>query len=275
MKSLKKGLVAILCIGVIAISAGCTSFTKDSSNKATDTTAKGKNTNTINLTVSAAASLKDSMDEIEKIYTKENPNVKITYDFGASGTLQQQIEQGAPVDVFISAATKQMNELKNKGLLVNNTDKNLLENSLVLIVPKDSSTVKDFSDLATDKVKKVALGEPKTVPAGQYANEVLTYFKILDKVQPKTVLGNDVREVLTWVETGNADAGIVYATDAKISNKVKVVATASENSHKPVLYPVAAIKDSKNIEAAKEFIQFLSGDKAKAIFEKYGFKTTK
>jgi molybdate transport system substrate-binding protein len=275
MKSLKKGLVAILCIGVIAISAGCTSFTKDSSNKATDTTAKGKNTNTINLTVSAAASLKDSMDEIEKIYTKENPNVKITYDFGASGTLQQQIEQGAPVDVFISAATKQMNELKNKGLLVNNTDKNLLENSLVLIVPKDSSTVKDFSDLATDKVKKVALGEPKTVPAGQYANEVLTYFKILDKVQPKTVLGNDVREVLTWVETGNADAGIVYATDAKISNKVKVVATASENSHKPVLYPVAAIKDSKNIEAVKEFIQFLSGDKAKAIFEKYGFKTTK
>lgn len=275
MKSLKKGLVAILCIGVIAISAGCTSFTKDSSNKATDTTAKGKNTNTINLTVSAAASLKDSMDEIEKIYTKENPNVKITYNFGASGTLQQQIEQGAPVDVFISAATKQMNELKNKGLLVNNTDKNLLENSLVLIVPKDSSTVKDFSDLATDKVKKVALGEPKTVPAGQYANEVLTYFKILDKVQPKTVLGNDVREVLTWVETGNADAGIVYATDAKISNKVKVVATASENSHKPVLYPVAAIKDSKNIEAAKEFIQFLSGDKAKAIFEKYGFKTTK
>ncbi|MBC2579731.1 molybdate ABC transporter substrate-binding protein [Clostridium sp. DJ247] len=268
MKRFKSKLFLMLVLGITVISAGCGSVKQNS-------TTNPKDEKAITLTISAAASLKDSMEDIKKLYSQEKPNVTITYNFGASGTLQQQIEQGAPADVFISAATKQMDALKKKGLLIDDTNKNLLENNVVLIAPKDSSTIKDFNDLATDNVKKIALGEPKSVPVGQYAQDVLTSLKIADKVQPKAVLGKDVKEVLTWVETGNVDAGIVYETDAKVSNKVNIVATAPENSHKPVVYPVAVLKDSKNVEAAKEFTKFLSEDKAKAVFEKYGFKAAK
>lgn len=158
---------------------------------------------------------------------------------------------------------------------MNDTIKNLLENNVVLVVPQDSSAVKDFPDPTTDKVKKVALGEPKSVPAGQYAEEVLTSLKIYDKVKSKAVFGKDVKEVLTWVETKNADAGIVYETDAKLSDKVKIVTTAPSNTHKPVVYPVAVIKSSKNADAAKDFLNFVVSDKGKAVFEKYGFKFTR
>lgn len=229
----------------------------------------------VSLTISAAASLKDAMEEIKQQYGKEKPNVTITYNFGSSGSLQQQIEQGAPVDIFRSAAAKQMNALKERNLIIEETNKNLLENKVVLIAPKDSTLLKEFTDLADDRVKKIALGEPKSVPVGQYSEEILISMKIKEKVQPKAVFARDVREVLTWVETGNADAGIVYETDAKVSDKVKVVASAPENSHKPVVYPVAVIKSSQNIDAAKEFLQFISGDKGKAVFEKFGFHMTK
>ncbi|MFL0198256.1 molybdate ABC transporter substrate-binding protein [Clostridium sp. WILCCON 0269] len=266
----KKILSSILFLLIVFFSVGCGNTTGSSDNKKSDAAAKK-----VTLTISAAASLKDSMNEVKELYAKDNSNVTITYNFGASGTLQKQIEQGAPADIFISAAAKQMDELKNKNLLVNDTIANLLQNDVVLVVPKDSSAVKSFQDLAGDAVKKVALGEPKSVPAGQYGEEVLTNLNILDKVKLKAVYGKDVKEVLTWVETGNADAGIVYKTDALISDKVKVVATAPENSHKAVVYPVAVIKDSKNVEAAKSFLKFLSGDKAKEVFKKYGFKVGK
>ncbi len=230
-----------------------------------------KDAKPITLTVSAAASLKAAMEEIKEIYTKEKSNVSIAFNFGSSGALQQQIEQGAEVDVFISAATKQMDVLKDKGLIINDTSKNFLENNVVLVVPKDSSVVTDFKDLTSDKVNKIGLGEPKSVPAGQYAEEVLIKLGILDSIKSKAVYGNDVKEVLTWVETGNADAGLVYETDTKISDKVKIVAKAPEGSHKPVYYPAAVIKDSKNVKDAKDFIDFLYGSKAKTVFEKYGF----
>ncbi len=223
------------------------------------------------LTVSAAASLKDALEEIKEIYSQEKPDIAITYNFDSSGSLQQQIEQGADVDVFISAASKQMDELDKKGLIDESSRKDILKNSVVLVIPKGSTGVTDFKDLAEDTVKKVALGEPKSVPAGQYAEEVLTKFGILEKVKPKSVYGKDVKAVLTWVETGDADAGIVYETDAKISEKVKIAAKAPEDSHKPVVYPAAIIKASKNQDASGEYMSFLSGDKAKAIFEKYGF----
>ncbi len=223
------------------------------------------------LTVSAAASLKDAMGEIKTEYEKEKQNVTVTYNFGASGSLQQQIEQGAGVDVFVSAAVKQMDALKEKGLILEDTRKDFLENKIVLIVPKDSSSVADFKDLSSDKVKKIGLGEPKSVPVGQYAEEVLKKLNLLDSIKAKVVYGKDVKEVLTWVETGNADAGIVYETDAKVSDKVKVVAKAPEGSHQPVYYPAAVIKDSKNVDAAKDYVNFLYSEKAKPIFEKYGF----
>ena len=226
---------------------------------------------TVNLTVSAAASLKDVMEEIKEIYEKENLNITLTYNFGSSGSLQKQIEQGAEVDVFISAATKQMDELEDKGLIIEDTRKGFLENKIVLIVPLESSEITDFKDLLEDNVKKIGIGEPKSVPAGQYGEEALTNLNIIDSLNSKFVYAKDVKEVLMWAETGNIDAGLVYETDAKASNKVKVVARAPEGSHRPIYYPAAVIKENKNQEAAKDFVNYLYSSKAKPIFEKYGF----
>ncbi|MBZ8178862.1 molybdate ABC transporter substrate-binding protein [Oscillatoria salina] len=225
------------------------------------------------LTVSAAASMQDAMKAVGEMYQQEHPNTIINYNFGSSGSLQQQIEQGAPVDVFISAAEKQMNALEAKGLLLEGTRQNLLKNEVVLIVALNNSLdITDFQDLSSSKVERFSLGEPESVPAGQYGKEVLTSLNIYDEIQSKTVFAKDVRQVLSYVETGNVDAGIVYGTDAKVSDKVKVIATASADTHKPIIYPVAVIKNTQNTEAAKEFVAFLLSEKAQAKFEEYGFK---
>ncbi|MEN6350013.1 MAG: molybdate ABC transporter substrate-binding protein [Syntrophomonas sp.] len=221
------------------------------------------------LTVSAAASLTDAMNDIKKVYAGEQPSVTLTMNYASSGSLQQQIEQGAPADVFLSAATKQMKALADKKLIIDNTNKNLLRNGIVLVVPKDSDKIKSFNDLKNAKI--IALGQPESVPAGQYGKEVLTNMKLWDDLQSKMVYAKDVRQVLAYVESGDADAGIVYSTDAKISDKVKVVAVAEESTHTPVVYPAAVVKSSKNPDAARAFLAFLSSDKAKAVFEKYGF----
>lgn len=258
-----KSLIAILIAVVLATGlVGCS--------KSAEKQPAAQN---VNLTVSAAASLTDAMNEIKTLYAQEKPGVNITYNFGASGSLEQQIEQGADVDIFLSAATKQMDQLKDKGLTLEDTRKNFLGNSLVLVVPQDSTAITSFKDLTNANVKKIALGEPKSVPAGQYGEESLTKLNLLDtlKKADKIVYAKDVKEVLTWVESGNADAGIVYATDAKTSTKVKVAATADPSTYTPVVYPGAVLKNSKNVDAAKDFINFLYSDKAKAVFEKYGF----
>lgn len=224
------------------------------------------------LTISAAASLKAAMADIQALYKAEKPNSTLTVNLGASGTLQQQIEQGGDVDLFFSAATKNMTALKEGNLLINTTVKNLLKNKVVLVVPEDSkTTINSFAGITDPSIEKIGLGEPTVVPAGDYAQQVFTYLNILDKVKAKAVYGQDVKQVLTWVETGNVDAGVVYSTDAKISTKVKVIATASDESHKSIIYPAAVIKTTKNPEAAKDFLNFLSSDKAHAVFEKYGF----
>ena len=224
------------------------------------------------LTVSAAISLKDALDEVKQLYTADHPGVSIATNYGASGTLQIQIEQGAPVDIFFSAAPKQMDALESKGLLLEGSRKDLLRNEVVLIVPKDSTLgIASFEDLTHANVKQVSFGQPDVVPAGQYAKEVLTHLGIYDAVNSKAVLAKDVRQVLTYVETGNVDAGIVYSTDALSSPKVKVVAQAPANSHSPVIYPVAVIKASKNAAAARAFEDFLSSPKARAVFQKYRF----
>ena len=224
------------------------------------------------VTVSAAISLKGALDAIESAYTARHSEVTLSMNYGASGTLQLQIEQGAPVDVYISAAPKEMDALESKGLLLAGTRKDLLRNGIVLIVPTGSTLgVTSFHDLLKPDVKRVALGEPVTVPAGKYAQEVLTHLGIYDRVNAKAVLAKDVRQVLTYVETGDVDAGIVYTTDALSSKKVKIVARAPEDWHAPVIYPVAVIKTTKDPGAAKAFEDFLSGPQARAIFEKYGF----
>lgn len=249
---------------------GCSQTATTTPNQ-TNSPANSPVSSSATLTVSAAASLKDAMEQVQPLYNQQKSNVKLTYNFGSSGALQRQIEQGAGADVFVSAATKQMDALEKQGLLLEGTRKNLLKNQLVLIVPQNSTVVTDFKDLTKPTVKKIALGEPKSVPAGEYAQQVLTNLKILDQVKPKAVYAKDVRQALNYVESGNVDAGIVYLSDAKSSPKVKIVATAADNTHSPIVYPVAVIKSSKYPDAAKDFVQFLSGEQAKAVFEKQGF----
>lgn len=270
MKKSIKVISSLLIVLSLTSLVGCGK--QNISNNPNSTDKKSADNTPVTLNISAAASLKDSMEEIKKLYSIEKPNVTLTFNFGSSGALQQQIEQGADVDIFMSAAAKQMDALDSKDLILKETKQNLLQNDVVLVIPKDSTAISTFNDLTSDKIKKIALGEPKSVPAGQYAEEVFTKLGILDKVKGKAVYGKDVKEVLTWVETGNADAGIVYTTDAKTSTKVKVVATASSDSHSPVVYPLAMIKASKKVDVAKDFINFLNTDKSKTTFEKYGFK---
>lgn len=225
------------------------------------------------LTVSAAASLRDTLTEIESLYRQNQPNTTLTYNFGGSGSLQQQIEQGAPVDVFISAAPKQMDALEAKGLLLKDTRRNLLTNQVVLITAKTpaKTAVADFKDLQTDSIQRIAIGDPASVPVGKYGEETLKSMGIFEQVKPKLVLAKDVRQVLSYVETGNVDAGLVYITDAQISDNVKVAAMAPEGSHAPVVYPVAVLKASQQADAAKSFVNFLAGDAASAVFQQYGF----
>lgn len=226
------------------------------------------------LTISAAASLKEVMTDIKSEYEKTYPSDKIIFNFGGSGALQKQIENGAPVDIFISAATKQMNELVNKNLILPNSNFILLENSIVLIKPKNSKLkVSSFNDLIKPEVKKIAIGEISSVPVGQYSMEIFSNLKINEKVSNKLIYGKDVLSVLSWVESDNVDLGIVYKTDAISSTKVIIIANAPANSHKPVEYPIGIVKSSKNIGKSQQFIKFLKSNKAKALFKKYGFLT--
>ncbi len=227
---------------------------------------------TVELLVSAAASLTDVMEELAEEYKAVEPEIDLTFTFGSSGALQAQIEEGAPVDVFMSAAQKQMDSLKTDGLMLDDTIKTLLENKVVLITPKDSELkISSFEELDDDTIKKIAVGDPGNVPVGQYTEEIFQSLELKDKVEPKLVLGNDVRAVLTWVENEEVDCGVVYATDAFTTDKVNIVTEAPEGSHKEVTYPAGVVKDSKHSEEAKTFLDFLSTEKAASIFEKYGF----
>ena len=228
----------------------------------------------VEILVAAAASLQNSMEELGKLYQSANPGTTVTFTFGSSGTLQEQIEQGAPVDVFMSAALKQMKALEEKGLILNDTKKEVLENKVVLIVPKDSALdITGFDDIL--KAPTIALGDPESVPVGQYSEEIFTSLNMLDDVKKQANYAKDVTEVLTWVSTGNAEAGVVYATDAMSSKDVTVVAEAPEDSTSKVLYPVAVVKDTKQEEAAKAFVDYLASEEALAVFEKYGFSPNK
>ncbi|WP_040206846.1 molybdate ABC transporter substrate-binding protein [Neobacillus jeddahensis] len=225
----------------------------------------------VELTISAAASLQDAMTEITADFNKKHENIKINYNFGASGALQQQISQGAPADLFFSAAEDKFDQLVNDGLIEKKNGIDLVGNDLVLVIPTESTKdIKAFSDL--ENADKISLGTPESVPAGMYGKEVLNNLAIWDKVEGKIVYAKDVRQVLTYVETGNVNAGIVYKTDALTSDKVKIAATADDKSHTPIVYPVGIIKASSHQKEAMLFYDYLQTKKAMAIFEKYGFK---
>lgn len=264
MKKFWQGLMLFFACTIVAVATGCGNSAKQA--------AQAQKT----IYVSAAASLTNVMQELGKDYEKENPTVAVKFNFAGSGALQAQIEQGAPADLFISASPKQMKALQTKGLLDDSTEKPLLENSIVLIVPKDSKLqLTSFKDLTKDNIKKIAVGNPQGVPAGQYAEQVFTALHLQAAIKDKVVYAANVRQVLAWIEENDADCGIVYATDAKITDKVKVILTAPADTHKPVVYPVAVLKDAKQPAAAKSFEAYLSSPAAKQIFEKYGFTMAK
>lgn len=224
------------------------------------------------LLIAAAASLQDALEELDPTFESANRGITVNYNFAASGPLQQQIEQGAPVDLFISAATRQMNALQEKNLILTNTRRNLLTNNLVLVVPRDSTLgLTGFRQLTNSNVRRISVGEPRSVPAGQYTEEVLKNLDILDQLKSKFVFGNSVRNVLGTVESGNADAGVVYTTDARISDRVTQVATAPSNLHSPIVYPMAVIAASRNQQAARTYAQFLASRQAQTVFRQYGF----
>ncbi|MCQ2969628.1 MAG: molybdate ABC transporter substrate-binding protein [Clostridium sp.] len=228
--------------------------------------------NSIELNISAAASLKEAMTDLENAYNFKNDNVNFVINYGSSGSLQQQIEHGAPCDLFISAGQKQMDNLEDKGLLLDGTNKDLIKNSLVLITSKDSQ-ITSIDNLTSDTVSKIALGEPSSVPAGKYADETLTSLDIKDSLNNKFVFAKDVKEVLAWTTSGNVDAGFVYLSDALNNDKVNIVETIAEEYHSPITYPVAVIKNSKKTDIAKAFEDFLFTKEAQDIFEKYGYKS--
>jgi molybdate transport system substrate-binding protein len=223
------------------------------------------------LNVFAAASLTESLTQIGAMYEAANPDVKLSFNFDSSGTLEKQIESGAAADVFLSAAQKQMDALADGGYLLDGSRKDLLTNKLVLIVPEGSTLgLKGFEDAAGESVKLIALGNAD-VPAGQYAQEVFTTLGIWDQVSAKASLGSNVKEVLSQVASGTVDCGVVYATDALAAKGVTVVAEAPEGSHKPVVYPGAVLKESQNADAAKAFLDYLTAPDAVQAFETVGF----
>jgi molybdate transport system substrate-binding protein len=228
--------------------------------------------NPTRLTISAAASLQDALEAIDPVFEAAHPGIEVDYNFASSGSLQKQVEQGAPVDVFFSAAPKQMDRLQQQGLILADTRQDIVGNSLVLVVPQSAQVAAaNFKHLADSKVQKIAVGEFRSVPAGQYAEAALQQLGLLDQLQTKFVFGNNVRSVLSTVEAGNADAGLVYATDAKLAKNVQQIAIAPPGSHPEIRYPIAIIKTSTAPIASQQYLDFLTESQAQTIFQEFGF----
>lgn len=259
--------MAVMLAAVIVMT-GCSNTKK---NTAEDGKREETNEN-VTIMAAVAASLENAYkDKIIPAFQDKYPWIKVEGTYDSSGKLQTQIEEGMDADVFMSAATKQMDELKDEKLVDESTIINLLENKLVLIVPADiDSKVTGFEDITNGDI--IAIGDPKSVPAGQYAKEVLTSLGIWDTVSAKASIGTNVTELLNWVAEGSADVGIVYSSDAISTDKVCIVAEAPEGSlQTKVIYPAAVVTKSSKKEAAKLFVDFLTSNEVSTIFKDYGF----
>ncbi len=217
--------------------------------------------------VGAAVSLQPALTEIDTRFTAVYPDIKVEYSFANSGSVQQQVEQGAPLDVVFFAAANFMDTLQEKNLIVAGSRHNLLSNRMALILPQDSNlAIEDFADLTDEGIQILSIGDLQAVPAGRYAGEILSAAGVFEQLRPKMVFASTVREILTAVEQGNADAGILFSSDAQLSEQVRVVATADPLT--PILYPAAMVQDSA---AAQTYLEFLAGETAAEVFQQYGF----
>ncbi|MFR7985224.1 molybdate ABC transporter substrate-binding protein [Zhenpiania hominis] len=262
MKVKKLGLVLAAMLLVMGLFAGCGGSDEETAS----------NGESREVTVLAAASLTDALDEIIQEYNKDCDDT-ITTSYAGSGDLVQQIKGGAPCDLFISASSSNMDDLEEEGLIDTDSRKDLLGNTLTLIATAEAADKVSMDALTTDAVTQIAIGEPETVPAGNYATQVFENMGITDQVESKLVQAKDVRAVLNYVETGDADCGFVYRTDALMleDGKGEIIADVDESLHDPIVYPAALIKDSPQPEAAADFYKYLETDYAKGVFEKYGF----
>jgi molybdate transport system substrate-binding protein len=223
------------------------------------------------INVYAAASLTDSLKEIAAGWEKQSGD-KIHFSFGASSTLARQIQEGAPADLFFSADEAKMDALDKAGRIVKETRQSRLGNSLVVVVGADSSlTINSLANLTNASIKRLALADPKTVPAGIYSRECLEKLKLWSAIEPKVVPTDNVRAALAAVESGNVEAGMVYKTDAAISTKVKVAYQVPAADSPEISYPLALVKDAPHSDAAHKFLDYLDSDAVGKIFEKYGF----
>lgn len=256
---MKKYSALILLMTLALALSGCSGTQEGSSEKKV-------------INVSAAASLKGALTEIEAIYESDHPDQDIQLNFGGSGALQAQIEEGAPADVFISAGTKQADELEKKGFIKEGSRKSFLRNTLVVITSSENdNTLESMEDLAGDDFPKIGHSDPALAPVGQYASEAIKYYSLTREIAPKTVLSPDVKTTLAWVESGEADAGFVYMTDAMSSDKVKVAFEVDSEAHSKIEYPAVIIRDSLNPEGAVSLMEFISQDEALDIFRSHGF----
>jgi molybdate transport system substrate-binding protein len=222
------------------------------------------------ITVFAAASLTDSLRQAAAHYEKDSGD-KIIFNFGASSTLARQIEEGAPADIFLSADEAKMDGLEKKGLIESATRKSRLGNVLVVVVAADSALqIQSAGDLTNASIQKIALADPRAVPAGVYAKAWLEKQQLWSVIEPKVVPAENVRGALAAVEAGNVAAGVVYKTDAGISKKVKVVYEVPAADAPVISYPLALVKDSKQPEAAKKFLNYLDSAAAGDIFKQFG-----
>jgi len=223
------------------------------------------------INVFAADSLTDALKEIASDFQRRSGD-KVIFNFAASSLLARQIEEGAPADILFSADEAKMDGLEKKGFIVKETRKNLLSNSLVIIVAVDGGArVESVKDLASDKIQRLAREQPKAVPAGIYAREYLEKQNLWAAVERKVIPTENVRGALAAVETGNVDAGIVYKTDAAISRKVRVAYEIRRSEGPEIRYPVALVRESRNLDVGRKLLAFLSSPGAARVFEKYGF----
>jgi molybdate transport system substrate-binding protein len=222
------------------------------------------------LLVSAAASLTNAFKEIGAEFEKANPGAKITFNFAASGPLLQQIENGAPVDVFAAADQETMDKAGEKKLIVAASRKNFASNTLVLVQPRAAAPIKALAELKSDAVRRIGIGNPVSVPVGRYTREVLQSEKLWDALTPKFIYAENVRQVLDYVGRGEVDAGFVYATDAGVARE-RVGVALPVATQRPVLYPIAVVASTKQPALAEKFAAYVGAAPGQAILQKFGF----
>jgi molybdate transport system substrate-binding protein len=226
------------------------------------------------MTLSVAISMKEAADELGKPFVQARPGVVLRYNFGSSGELQKQIEAGAPVDVFVSAAQRQMDELQQRGLILPGTRRVFARNVLTVVKPVDSTLdLSKPADLLDPRVKRIVIGNPRTVPVGQYSEESLRTLGLWDRLQGKLVLAENVRQALDYVSRGEVDAGFVYTTDAAVrATRVKEAFRPGEDTYRPVVYPAAVVKDSRHPALARAFVELLASAQGRAVLSRLGFQ---